>query len=167
MVLAKVVVPNLISDQDLIAIKISITKPRRQPLIKTFRQLRNYNKDILCHLIMSECHSFNKILHTDNVNRQVNRFNKNLDTCAPVVTKEIKRPYTPRFTDELTNATSKKNVIHYHLKRDRANPLLLEQFRNRKKQVNSLIQSTKKDYCLKELTTNKTTQLIRGTLSKR
>ncbi|RUM30450.1 MAG: hypothetical protein DSY42_04590 [Aquifex sp.] len=159
LILAKVVVPNLISDHDLIGIKINITKPRRQPLIKTFRQLRNYNKDILSNLIMSEYHSFNKILDTDNVNRQVYIFNENfikcLDICAPVETKEIKRPYTPWFTDELRDAISKKNAIHNDLKRDRANILLLEQYKNIKKQVKSLIQSTKKDYYLKELINNK------------
>ncbi len=50
---------------------------------------------------------------------------------------------------------AKKNAIHYDLKRDLANLLLLEQFRNMKKQVKSLIQSTKRDYYLKELTINK------------
>ncbi len=98
LVLTKVFVPNLISDHDLIVIKINITEPRRQPLIKTFRQLRNYSKDILCNLMISECHSFNKILDTDNVNLQVHMFNENFikcfDICAHVVTKEIKRPCT-------------------------------------------------------------------------
>ncbi len=74
LVLTKVVVPNLISDHDLIGIKININKPRRLPLIKTFRQLRNYSKDILCNLMMSEYHSFNKILDTDSVNHQVHIF---------------------------------------------------------------------------------------------
>ncbi len=45
-------------------------------------------------------------------------FIKCLDICAPIVTKEIKRPYTPWFTDELRNAISKKNAIHNDLKRD-------------------------------------------------
>ncbi len=94
LVLHKVVVPNLISDNELIVIKIDITKPRRHPLIKTFRQLRNHNKDILSDLIMSEHHSFNEILDTDNVCRLVHIFYENfikyLDTCAPVMTKEIK-----------------------------------------------------------------------------
>ncbi len=45
LVLAKVV-PNLISEHDLISIKINITKPRRQLQIKTFSQLRNYKKKI-------------------------------------------------------------------------------------------------------------------------
>ena len=159
LVLAKVVVPNLVSDHDLIGIKINITKPRRQPLIKTFRQLTNYNKNILNNLIMSEYHSFNKILDTDNVNHQVYIFNENfikcLDVCAPFVTKEIKRPYAPWFTDELRDAIRKKNAIHNDLKRDRANIFLMEQYRNVKKQVKSLIQSTKKDYYLKELTNSK------------
>ncbi len=78
-----------------------------------------------------------------------------MDICAPVVTKEVKKPYTPWFTDELRNAISKKNAIHNDLKRDRANILLLEQYRNMKKEVKSLIQTTKKDYYLKELTNNK------------
>ncbi len=97
MVLNKVVIPNLISDHDLIGIKINITKPRRQPLLITFRQLRNYNKDVLSNFIMPQHHSFNKILDTDNVNRQVHIFNENfikcLDICAPVVTKEIKKDH--------------------------------------------------------------------------
>ncbi len=148
LVLENVVVPNLISDHDLIGITINITKPRKQPVSKTFRHLRNYNKDILCNLIMSEHHSFNKILETDNVNLQVDLFNeifiKCLNLCVPVVTKEIRRPYTPWLTDELRDVINKKNAIHNDLKRDRANLLLLEQFKNVKKQVNSLIRSAKK-----------------------
>ncbi len=148
MVLTKVVVLNLISDHNLIGIKINIIKPRRQPLIKTFRQLRDYSKDILCNLMMSEYHSFNKILDIDNVNFQVHKFNENfircLDTCAPVVTKYIIRPHTPWFTDELRSAIRKRKAIHNDLKRDWANILLLEQYRNMKKQVKSLIQSTEK-----------------------
>ncbi len=66
---------------------INIIKPRRQPLIKTFQQLRNYSKDIHCSLLMSEYHSFNKILETDDVSLQVHIFNENiikcLDICAP------------------------------------------------------------------------------------
>lgn len=48
------VVPNLISDLDLIGTKININKPRRQPPINTFRKLRNYSKYILCNSVMSE-----------------------------------------------------------------------------------------------------------------
>ncbi len=45
-IIAKSVVPQLISDHDLISTKVNITKPRRLPQIKSFRQLRHYNKDI-------------------------------------------------------------------------------------------------------------------------
>ncbi len=159
LVLTRVVVPSLISDHDLIGIKINIVKPRRQPPIKTFHQLRNYRKGILCNFGISEYHSFNKILDTGNANLQVHIFNENfikcLDISSPVVTKEVRRPYTQWFTDELRNTISKKNAIHNDLKRDRANILLLEQYRNMKKQVKSLIRSTKRDYYLEELTNNK------------
>ncbi len=110
-------VPSSIPDHDLIGIKINITKPRRQSLIKTFCQHRNWNKDILNNLLMTEHHSFNEILDTDNVNRQVHIFNESfikcLRICAPVVTKEIKRPYTPWFTVELRDAINKKNEQMY------------------------------------------------------
>ncbi len=159
MALENVIVPNLISDHDLICITITITKPRKKSVSKTFRHLRNYNKDILCNLIIAEHHSFNKILETDNVNLQVDIFNeffiKCLDLCAPVVTKEIRRPYTSWLTDELRDAISKKNAIHNDLKRDGANLLLLEQFKNVKKQVKSLIQSAKEDYYQRELNNSK------------
>ncbi len=134
LVLTKVVVPNLISDHDLISIKINIIKPRRQPLIKTFHQLKNYGKDIFCNLMMSEYHGFNKIFDTNNVSLQVHIFNEDfikcLDICAHVVAKEIIRLYTLWFNDELRNALRKKKAIHNNLKRDRANILLLEQYRN-------------------------------------
>ncbi len=60
---------------------------------------------------------------------------KCLDICAPVVTKEIKRPVTPWFTDEPRDAINKKNAILNDPKKDRANVLLLEQCRNVIKQV--------------------------------
>ncbi len=71
--------------------------------------------------MMFEYHSFNKILDTDNVSLQVHIFDENfikcLDICAHVVTKEIRRPYTPWFTDELRNVVRKKKAIHNDLKR--------------------------------------------------
>ncbi len=144
LVLTKVVVPKLISDHNLIGIKINIIKPKRQPLIKTIRQLKNYSKGILCNLMMCEYQNFKKILVTDNVSLQVHIFNENfiscLDICTPAATKEIISQYTPWFTDELRNAISKKNAVHHDLKRDRENVVLLEQYMNMKKQIKSLIQ---------------------------
>lgn len=99
LVSGKDVVPNFISDNDFISIRINITKPRRKPITKTFRQFKNNDKIPFSNLILSEHLNFNKILNTDNVNRQVNIFNENfikcLDRCALIVTKEIKRPHKP------------------------------------------------------------------------
>ncbi len=158
-ILAKSVVPQLISDHDLIGIKVNITKPRRLPQIKTFRQLKHYNKDIFSEYIMTEYHSFSKIFNTDDVNMQVNIFNENfikcLDQCAPVVTKKIKRPFSPWFNEELREIINKKNVTYNKLKKDRTNALLIEQYRHEKKQVKASIQSSKKEYYFNKLTTNK------------
>ncbi len=124
------------------------------------------------NLMMSEYHSFNEILDTDmSIFMYICLMKILLDfsyICASAVTKKNKRPCTPWFTDELGNAESKKNAIHNDLRRDRGNILLLEQYRNMKKQVKSLIQLTKKDYYLKGLTNNKKrTQLINGILSNK
>ncbi len=158
-ILGKSVVPQLISDHDLIGIKVNITKPRRLPEIKTFRQLRHYNKDTFSEYILTEHHSFNKIFNTDDVNMQVNIFNENfikcLDQCAPIVTKEIKRPFSPWFNEDLKEVINKKNAIHNKLKRDRTNALLIEQYRHEKKQVKAFIQLSKKQYYLNKLTNNK------------
>ncbi len=100
-------------------------------MIKTFRQLTNYSKDILCNLMMSDYHSFNKILDTDDVNRQVNifiyLFNLLMFGYRNSYCNKKKSPYAPWFNDGLRNAIEKKDAIHNDLKRDRANTLLLEQ----------------------------------------
>ncbi len=64
---------------------------------------------------MSTHPSLDKILHTDAVNRQLCIFNETfiecLDLCAPIVTKEIKRPYAPWFADELRDTIYKKRML--------------------------------------------------------
>ncbi len=113
---------------------------------------------------MTEHHSFNKIFNTDDVNMPVNIFNENfikcLDQCAPVVTKEIKRPF--HFGLMKNIEIIKKDVTYNKLKRDRTNVLLMEQYRHEKKQVKVFIQLGKKEYYLNKLTNNKITQLVGG-----
>ncbi len=85
-----------IADHDLISVTLDITKPKRRPIIKTFRQLKNYSPKILCSLLISEVQTLNRIYTTDNVDTQVQIFNKVfskcLDLCAPLVTQEVRRP---------------------------------------------------------------------------
>ena len=90
------VLPGPIADHELITITIDIKKPKRQPIERTFRSLKNYTPDILCNLILDEKHVLNHILLTDNVDNHVNIFTsvftKCMDSCAPMVTKEIRCP---------------------------------------------------------------------------
>lgn len=47
--------------------------------------------------IMKECYKLNIVFITDNVDTQIGifnkGFNKSLDSCAPVATREIRRPF--------------------------------------------------------------------------
>ncbi len=55
----------------------------------------------------------NKILFTDDVSKQVELFTevfiKCLDACAPIATKEIKRPFAPCMNDDLRRAIKIRN----------------------------------------------------------
>lgn len=86
------VVPQEIADHDLISVMINISKPKRSPVIRTFRHLGDYTKEKLCFKLHQNKHNFNMILNTDDVNRQVDIFNANfincLDKCAPLLLKK-------------------------------------------------------------------------------
>ncbi len=74
---------------------------------------------------------------TDDVNYQLKFFNDNfikcLDRCAPVVTKEIKRPFSSWFTDEIRDAIKRRDDVRNKLKGERANSTIWEQYRYEKK----------------------------------
>ena len=93
------VIPSPVADHEMISITINMQKPKREHPVKTFRCLSHYAPNIFCNLLLGETQNLNSILQTDDVNIQVNIFNeifcKNLDVCAPVVTKEISRPPAP------------------------------------------------------------------------
>ena len=82
------VVPGPIADHELITVIIDIMKPKRQPVIKTFRSLKNYSPDILCNLLLNESNTLGLIMRTDDVDKQVELFTrvfiKCLDSCAPI-----------------------------------------------------------------------------------
>ena len=87
------VIPSPIADHEAITVCLDISKPKRIPVLKTFRCLKNYSQEILCNLLMNEVNQLNGILHTDNVSTQVAILTDfmiiSLDKCAPLVTREI------------------------------------------------------------------------------
>ena len=149
-VLAKSIVPLVIADHDLISITIDITKPQRQPEIRTLRHFGRYNKDSLCELLLSESDNFNQIMDTDDVNLQVNIFNEIfiscLDKCAPLVTREVTRPAAPWLSDELRLAMKQRDDTRSKLSRDRSNTTLQQQYTDEKKVVKSRIAASIKEY---------------------
>ena len=142
-VLSHDVVPQEVADHDLISITVDIRKPKRSPVIKTFRHLGLYTKDNLCFKLLQKTDDFNKILNSDDVNMQITIFNTTfidcLNECAPVVTKEIKRPYAPWMNDSIREAMKVRNATQAKLKSDRLNVDLQEKYKQEKKHVKALI----------------------------
>ncbi len=99
------VTPCLVGDHELITITVDLKKTKRQPVVKTFHELRNYSPEKFCNLLQSESHNVNKIFTTDNVVTQIHIFNEHfikcLEACANIVTKEVKRPFAPWITEDL------------------------------------------------------------------
>lgn len=127
------VVPGTIADHDLITITINVSKPKRQPVTKTMRCLKNYNKNYFNNLLLDKTFVLNSIIHTDDVNAQVKIFTENfkecLDHCAPIVTKEIKRPYAPWINDDIKAVMKVRDNLQKSLKINRCNVALQKQYK--------------------------------------
>lgn len=142
--------PQLVADHDLISVTINLRKPKTQPIIITSRQTSNYSPDILCRLLMMETFNLNNIFVTDDVNLQVTLFNdiftKCLDLCAPITTKEIKRPYRPWITDDIKTLMVERDTLCRNLKKDRYNAEINNKYRTIKKQIRGRLHHAKSKY---------------------
>ena len=155
MVLMTDVFPCEIADHELISLKINISKPKRKAVYKTFRSLRNYNKNTFCNLLLEKTTELNSIINTDDVDAQVSTFNdifqSCLNKCAPIITTQITRPPAPWITDEIRTAISHRNDIQRLLKCDRQNIHLQNKYKKEKKGVRSLIAVSKTKYFKEQL----------------
>ncbi len=142
--------PQVIADHDLISVTVNVTKPKRQPVKRTFCHLGGYCQFKLCSLFHENFHAMNNILFTDDVNKQVELFTevfiKCLDACSPIVSKEIKRSFAPWVNDNLRRAMKIRNNAQRKLKADRHNSRLQDAYKKEKKSVRTLISKTKADY---------------------
>ncbi len=125
MILSQEVMLQVIADHDLISVTIDVCKPKRQPDMKTYRHLANYNDGIFCSAVLYKPPELNKILSTDDVNMQVKNFKhiimESLSECAPFVTKIVRRPPAPWMTDDIKLMIEVRNSLQNHLKNDRHN----------------------------------------------
>ena len=60
-----------IADHDLLTLTVDITKPKRPPITKTFREMKNYSPELFYNLLISESNTLDNFYITDNVNTQV------------------------------------------------------------------------------------------------
>ena len=155
-ILTHYVVPQVIAGHDLINVKVNISKPKRQPVIRAVRQL-NHNQDSFSSMILQNSSEMHKILLTDNVNYQVKIFTENfiksLDACAPTVTKIARRPFALWLSDDIRPAIHARIEVQKRLKGDRQNLLFQEEYKRKKKMVNILINKAKSLYYNKQLST--------------
>ncbi len=153
-----------IADHDLISITIDVSKPKRQPVIRTFRHLGQYSKETFKLRLLHNIQDINRILNTDDVNTHVDIFTIHfidcLNDCAPFVTKEIKRPFAPWMNHHIQEAMNQRDDTRKKLKCDRFNITLLEQYKRKKKHVGPLSAEAKAKYYHNEL------QESRSNLSK-
>ena len=104
-IISSEVQPCHFSDHESISTNIDISKPKRKVEEKTFRSLKNYTPDVFCSKLLDSTAELNKILETDNVNKQVEIltrvFQRDLDYCAPITTSVITRPPASWINDEI------------------------------------------------------------------
>ena len=150
MIIQSDVTPSPIADHEMVSILINIRKPKKGVAVRTYRCRKNYSSDIFCNLLLNETTRLNTILTTDDVDKQVGIlteiFNSCLNKCAPVVTKEIFRPFAPWIDQDLKRIINEKNKLQLELKQNRSNIALDTQFKRSKKNTEKLISNAKRDH---------------------
>ena len=154
MILKTDVVPCPVADHELISSYINISKPKRVPEVKTYRCLENYSANTLCNHILEQTSELNEILNTDNLDFQVSIFtkvmNRCIDSCAPIITRQINRPPAPWIDQNLKMAMKKRDEIGKKLKEDRQNHILKIEHKERKKTVKYNLFQAKEKYFQEE-----------------
>ena len=149
------VCPTEIGDHELISTTINITKQRREPVIKTYRSLRNYTAENICNNILDKVNELNEILNTDDVNIQLEIFNKVfidcIDATAPMVTRTIVRPPAPWLTEEIHSKMNERDQLQKKLKHDPNNLTLRNQYKQKKKYTKNLISNAESNYYKEKL----------------
>ena len=154
-----------VADHELVTATINVKKEKRALCTKTFRSLEKYSQNIFCNILLDQSFLLNDILNTDNVNDQVEIFNHVfiycLDTCAPYVTKVIKRPPAPWIDKRIKEAMKHRDNLQIEFKSDRNNRMKELAYRNEKKRVNEALIEGKNSYFRDEFI--KTKGNIKGT----
>ncbi len=156
------VVPQVIADHDLVSVVLNARKPRKLSVVKTFRSLKNYDRDTFCSLLLDNVLIMDNMFLTDDVNKQVDIFNNVFINClnmsAPIVTRTVKEKTTPWMNDDIREAMEERNNLQRELKIDTSNSRLREYYKIAKKRVKRLI--NKKRW----ITITTALKIVKGTL---
>ncbi|MEL6989243.1 MAG: hypothetical protein AAGK97_15635, partial [Bacteroidota bacterium] len=143
------VIPCNVADHELLTLTVNLTKPKIAPVTRTFRCRKHYSPEILCNALLDNQAHLNTLMNTDDVNVQVDHFTHVfktcLDSCAPIITQEIKRPPAPWLTQEIKEAMKSRDQLHSLIKNSN-DPILREHFKNEKKRVKNIVQKSKHDF---------------------
>ena len=164
--------PSIVADHEHISFFINIEKPKRKPVISTSRSLKNYSADIFCNYLLDQTSRLNSILNTDEVNVQIGIFNEvfndGLNECAPIETREVKRPYAPWINEDIKIKIKERDQVRKNLKKDRQNENLIREYKLKKKHVSSLLKSAKTTYyknkILKSKSSKETWKVIKNVI---
>ena len=158
MVIHSDAIPSPVADHEAISVSLNLRKPKRLPVLKTFRCLKDYSQENICNLLMNEVCTLNPILNTDNVHKQVeiltSVLNKCIDSCAPLVTREIFRPPAPWVSDDIKLSMKRRDDLQRKVKKEKNNDTLRENYKAEKRKVRSLIDTGRKQYYRDELKKN-------------
>ena len=150
MILSHEVVPHVIADHHLVSVVINVKKPRKIPVIKTFQDMKHYDKDTFCLLLLDNLYSLNDVFLTDDVNKQVYIFNELfsscLEICAPVVTRTVKGTPAPWMSSDIREAMKNRDKLQKQLNVDTHNVELRERYKTAKRYVKTLINTTKTEH---------------------
>ena len=150
MILSNEVVPHVIADHHLVSVVINVKKPRKIPVIKTFQDMKHYDKDTFCLLLLDNLYSLNDVFLTDDVNKQVYIFNELfsscLEICAPVVTRTVKGTPAPWMSSDIREAMKNRDKLQKQLNVDTHNVELRERYKTAKRYVKTLINTTKTEH---------------------
>ncbi len=140
------IIPGVVADHDLIGVFVDISKPKGQPVTKTKRDLRNYSSENLCTHNSNETLKLIQILHKDNVNKQVLLLTwvmtDNINQCGPMTNVTLRRPTAPWINNEVKEAILERKRAQKLLKENRHNILLQQKFKEIKRRVKGLMNST-------------------------
>ena len=137
-----------VGDHELLTATLNIIKEKRPSTVRTFRSLEDYSQNYFCDLLLNETDALNSILYTDCVNDLVLTFNSTfircLDTCAPYVTKVIKRPPATWIDSQLKEAMRVRDNLHITFKSNKQDLNSESNFRREKKLVKEMLSGKKK-----------------------